>query len=432
MGDIITDHDELARRAAELRGDGALVLADGAFDIVHPGHVSFLEAARGAGDALVVALHSDAVVRSNKGPDRPLNAWEDRARVLAALAPVDLVTVQDDRLPDPLIELLRPDLFARGTDFIESNVRERRLVEALGGRILICGEPKSHATEQIVGGEQRFESAWDGAREVDAEPGRITVIVLTRNEEANIRECLESATWADELIVCDSYSTDRTPEIARQYTPNVVQHEYVHYAAQQNWIIPQAATEWVMILDADERISPELAEAARQATASGDEYDGFRVPRQTYFLGRMIRHGGWGRDYTTRLFKRDKGRYMDQEVHADCVVDGRVGRIDAPFIHYTDRDLRNWFEKLDRYSSLSAADLFRRGRRSGWSKLLVKPPAKFLKMYLLKLGFLDGFHGFLLSGLSAVATYARYAKLWEMNRRGATGELPSGRRIQNE
>ncbi len=432
MGDIITDQDDLARRVEPLRKSGNLVLADGAFDIIHPGHISFLEAARNTGDVLVVALHADEVVRSNKGRDRPLNTWEDRARVLAALGPVDVVTSQHDRLPDELIRRLRPDVFARGTDFVESNVREKNLVESLGGRIVICGEPKSHATDRIIGGGADFRSAWEGARDVPAEPGKLTVIVPTKNEEHNIRECLESATWADEIIVCDSYSTDRTPDIALEYTPNVVQHEYVHSAAQKNWIIPQAATEWVMILDADERISPELRRAIRDAITRGDEYGAFRIARQTCFLGKTIRHCGWGRDYPTRLFQRDGGRYMDREVHADFVVDGKVGRIDAPLHHYTDRDLKSWFEKLGRYSSLSAADMFRRGKRSGWLKLTVKPPAKFFKMYVLKLGFLDGFHGFLLSGLSAIATYARYAKLWEMDRRGSTGELPSGRGVTDE
>lgn len=430
VGEVIRKRDVLLNRTEELRGTGPLILADGAFDLIHPGHVSFLEEARKLGGVLVVGLHSDAVVRSNKGPDRPLNPWVDRARVLAALECVDIVTEQDDRLPDELIRLLRPAVYAKGTDFVEANVRERKLVESLGGRVVICGGPKTHSTGRIVRGAEHpsFGSAWDGARDVPAEPGKVTVIVLTKNEEHNIRDCLDSARWADEIIVCDSFSNDRTPEIALEYTRNVVQHEYVHYAAQQNWIIPQAATEWVMILDADERIPPELRTAAQEAVKKGDQYDGFRVARMTYFLGKLIRHCGWSRDYTLRLFKRDKGRYMDQEVHADCVVDGRVGQIDEYYVHYTDRDLRNYFEKLDRYSSLSAADMFRRGKQARWWHLLFKPPAKFIKMYFLKRGFLDGFHGFLLCGLSAVVIFSRYAKLWEMNRRGSTGELPSGRR----
>ena len=269
-------------------------------------------------------------------------------------------------------------------------------------------------------------SAWEGVRNVPAEPGKLTIIVPTKNEEHNVRECLESATWADELIVCDSFSTDRTCEIARGYTPNVVQHEYVHSAAQKNWIIPQAAGEWVMILDADERITPALRDAARNAIRDGDR-DGWRIARQTYFLGKRIRHCGWDRDYPLRLFRRDAGRYQDRAVHSTVVVDGKVGRLTEHLEHYTDPNLKNYFEKFDRYSTLAAADLFRRGVRARWWHLLLKPPAKFTKMYLLRLGVLDGFHGLLLCGLAGMSTFARYAKLWEMNRRGDVGELPAGR-----
>jgi len=429
LAEILHAADALRDRADALRARGPIVLADGAFDLVHPGHVSFLEAARELGDVLVVALHSDEAVRSNKGPDRPLNPWADRARVLGALRAVDVVVKLDERHPDELIRLLRPAVYAKGTDFVEASVRERAQVEALGGRVAICGEPKSHSTAQVARIDEgtTFRSAWEGARQVPAQSGKLTVIVLTKNEEHNIRECLETATWADELIVCDSYSQDRTPEIARTYTPNVVQHEYTHYAAQQNRIIPQASSEWVLVLDADERIPPALRDAVQAAIRQGDRYDGFRILRRTYFLGKLIRHCGWGRDFTNRLFKRDRGRYRDQEVHADVDVDGPLGTIREHFIHYTDRDLRNYFEKFRRYSSLSAADLFRRGTRARWWHLAFKPPARFLKMYLFKLGVLDGFHGFLLCALSAMTVFARYAKLWEMNRRGSVGELPSGR-----
>ncbi len=429
MGEIIRERDELLRRAAQ--PGTAVVLADGAFDVIHPGHVRFLEDARALGGLLVVALHSDAAVKSNKGAERPLNPWEDRARVLAAIRPVDIVTELNDRHPDELIRQLRPAVYAKGADFVESNVREKALVESLGGRVAICGGPKTHSTEGVTGrrGDRSFKPAWEGARNVPAQHGKLTIIVLTKNEEHNIRDCLETAAWADELIVCDSYSTDRTPEIALEYTPNVVQHEYGNYATQQNWIIPQASSEWVLVLDCDERISPELRAAVQEAIKHGDEYDGYRILRRTYFLGKIIDHCGWGMDYTNRLFKRDKGRYQDKEVHANCDVHGKVGTINtAWFIHYTDRDLRNYFEKFDRYSSLSAADMFRRGERFRLWKLLLKPPARFLKMYVMKRGFLDGFHGFLLCGLSTMTMFARYAKLWEMERRGSTGELPSGRR----
>jgi len=429
LADIITGREALVRRANEL--GGTVVLADGAFDLLHPGHVSFLGAAKQQGGVLVVALHTDDVVASNKGSGRPLNPWAGRAAVLAAVECVDIVFKQDDRHLDGLIRALEPAVLAKGTDVVVSSVRERKLVESLGGHVAICGEPKSHSVAQVAGHSDKsaFKSAWEGARDVPAEPGKLTIIVLTKNEEQNIRECLEGAAWAGELIVCDSFSTDRTPEIALEYTPNVVQHEYVHYGAQQNWIVPQASNEWVMILDADERLSPELQAAIKDAIKQGGEYDAFRVLRRTYFLGKIIDHCGWGRDYTNRLFKRDKGRYADKQVHANVEIDGgRIGTIDECLVHYTDRDLKNYFEKFDRYSSLRAADMFRRGERFRLWKLLLKPPARFIRMYFLKLGFLDGFHGLLLCILSSMNSVARYAKLWEMERRGSVGELPHGRR----
>jgi len=426
LGEIIKERDELLRRVEHLRGSGTLVLADGTFDPFHAGHIDFLEAAKGLAELLVVALRSDAAARSNRGPERPLNPWPERARVLSATRSVDIVAELDERHPDELIRLLKPAVYAKGTDFIEANVRERELVESLGGKVVICGGPK---TRVAAGGASRsgFRSAWEGARDVPPRPGQLSIIVPTKNEEHNIRPCLESAVWADEVIVCDSFSTDRTCEVAAEFTPNVVQHEYVHSAAQKNWIIPQAAGEWVMILDADERVTPELREAVMRVIKNGN-HDGYRIARRTYFLGKLIRHCGWNRDYPLRLFRRDKGRYQDREVHSAVMVDGTVGRINECLMHYTDPDLRNYFEKFDRYSSLSAADLFRRGVRARWWHLILKPPGRFVKMYLLNLGVLDGFHGLLLCGLTAMALFARYAKLWEMNRRGSVGELPSGRR----
>ena len=288
------------------------------------------------------------------------------------------------------------------------------------------GERRLGETAREHDRQPDFNPACEGVRSASARPGKLTVIIPTKNEEHNIRECIETVTWADEVIVCDSFSTDRTCEIAAGCPANVVQHEYVHSAAQKNWIIPQASCEWVLILDADERITRELR-AAVESAINSEQYSGYRVCRRTKFLGKPIHHCGWNRDYPLRLFRRDKGRYENRAVHADVIVDGEVGRIKEPLTHHTDRNLRNYFEKLDRYSSLAAADLFNRGVRFRWWKLLLKPPTRFLKMYVWKLGFLDGFHGFLLCGLSAVAIFARYAKLWEMWQNGSAGELPGGR-----
>jgi len=405
-----------------------VALVDGAFDVLHSGHVRFLEEAREAGGALVVALHSDAVVRSNKGAGRPLNTWQDRAAVLSALRSVDLVTELQDRFPDKLIRSLRPGVYAKGTDFVEANVRERALVESLGGRVLICGGPQRRpaAGDRSFAKGSGFAPAWQGARRVPAQRGKLTIVVPTKNEEANIGACLASASWADEVIVCDSYSADRTCEIAAEHTPNVVQHEYVNSATQKNWIIPQAAGEWVFILDADERITSELREAIQEAVRAG-QLDGYRVERRSYFLGKRIRRGGWGLDHPLRLFRREKGRYQDREVHAAVMVAGEAGNLRGSLEHHSIPDLRVYFEKSERYSWLAAADLFRSGSEARWWHLLLRPMSRFVGMYFLKLGMLDGFHGLLLAGLSAMTVAARYAKLWEMNRRGEVGELPSGR-----
>ncbi len=301
-----------------------------------------------------------------------------------------------------------------------------RFGTGISATILRCRQAKA------VGDEPReprqcFRPAWEGVRSVLARPGTVSVVVTTKNEEHNIRDCLASAAWADEIIVCDSGSADRTCKIAAEFTPNVVQHEYINPAKQKNWIFPQASCEWVFSLDADERITPELRGAIQKIVAAAGPHDGYRVRRKTWFLGRPIRHCGWGRDYPLRLFRRDRGRCPPREVHEAIVVDGSIGQIEAPLEHHTDRDLRSYFEKFDRYSTWAAADLFRRGVRARWWHLLLKPPLKFLTLYVLKLGFLDGFHGLLLSGLTAMGTFARYAKLWEMNRKGSIGELPTGR-----
>jgi glycosyltransferase involved in cell wall biosynthesis len=253
---------------------------------------------------------------------------------------------------------------------------------------------------------------------------KVGVVIITKNEEDNIRECLESAAWADEIFVCDAHSTDRTREIAREFTPHVLQHEYLSDAAQRNWVIPQVACEWVFVLDADERVTPELADVIRKTIDGGGLFDAYRVARKTWFLGKLIRHCGWNKDYPLRLFRRDKGRYEDRRVHGNVIIDGTIGRIHAPLEHHTDHTLAEYYEKSDRYASLAAADMFEAGKTARWWHLLCKPMLKFLDLYLLKLGVLDGLHGLVLCRLAAGSTFLRYAKLWEMNRRRSVGELP--------
>jgi glycosyltransferase involved in cell wall biosynthesis len=245
---------------------------------------------------------------------------------------------------------------------------------------------------------------------------RLTVIVPTFNEERHVAACLESVRWADEIIVVDSFSTDRTLEIAKPLATRVLSHAYANSAAQKNWTIPQAAHRWVLIVDADERLSPALASEIRGLMEAGPPCDGYVVRRVNHFHGKAIRHGGWGRDRVLRLFNRDKGRYQDKNVHAEVEIDGRVAELAHPLLHDTFRGFGDYLKKIDRYTRWGAEDLKRRGRRASVADLLVRPAWRFLKRYLLQAGILDGVEGLLISGLDTYSVFLKYARLWELNR----------------
>jgi glycosyltransferase involved in cell wall biosynthesis len=248
----------------------------------------------------------------------------------------------------------------------------------------------------------------------------LTVLITTFNEEANIRECLESASFAKKIFVVDSFSTDRTTEIAREYTDWVVTHEYVTPAIQKNWALPHVDTEWVFILDADERISPELARRIREVLAA-PTHDGYDIRRRSYFFGRLINHCGWNRDRVLRLFRTKKGRYPDVHVHEAIQLDGTIARIDEPLYHHTYHSLEQYFGKFERYTTWAALDLSAKGGRASWWKLFFKPLARFLRQYVFQAGFLDGREGLVLCRLSAMSVFTKYAKLWELQRGKADG-----------
>jgi glycosyltransferase involved in cell wall biosynthesis len=243
----------------------------------------------------------------------------------------------------------------------------------------------------------------------------LTILIPAHNEEENIRECLESVKWADEIFVVDSFSTDRTLEICREYTDRIVQHEYVNSATQKNWAIPQATHKWVMIVDSDERVSERLRHSICEALENSKGFDGFFVRRQSFFLGKPIVHGGWEKDYVLRLFNKERGRYQDRQVHACIEVEGESGYLDGPLYHYTYRSLDQYFEKFLRYTKWAAGDLKSGERSPSWINLFVRPWMRFLKMYVIRLGFLDGKHGLVLSTLAAFSVFSKYARLWEMN-----------------
>lgn len=252
----------------------------------------------------------------------------------------------------------------------------------------------------------------------------LTVIVPTFNEEENIAECLSSASFAAEILVVDSFSTDRTVEIARSCGARVVQHEYVNSATQKNWIIPQASHEWVLLIDADERATPELAAEIRTLLRSGARHDGYWIRRRNHFMGREMRHGGWETDAVIRLFRRDAARYQDREVHSEIDLPGPLPTLHNELVHYSFRSWRQYWPKIEKYTDWGARQALKDGKRSGPVSILVRPGLRFFKMYVLRLGFLDGAEGIQLALLGAFSVYLKYSKLWELSRRARRGGEP--------
>lgn len=244
---------------------------------------------------------------------------------------------------------------------------------------------------------------------------KLTVIVPTYNEEDNIEDCLRSVLWADEIIVVDSFSTDRTVEIASKYAHRILQHEYINSATQKNWAIPQATNEWVMIVDADERVTPELKEEILKELEN-PKFDGYYIGRKNYFLGFPLNHGGFGPkdDRNIRLFRKSVSRYEEKEVHADVIVRGKVGSLKNPLVHYSYRSLRDYFRKFERYTDWAALDIVKEGKKPNLFNLVLRPIGDFIKFYFLKLGFLDGLPGLIMALLSSYYVVVKYVKAWEI------------------
>lgn len=246
---------------------------------------------------------------------------------------------------------------------------------------------------------------------------KLTVIIPCKDEEHNIRQCIESARQvADEVLVADSGSTDRTLDIVRQMgAVRIIAREYVNSANFKNWAIPQASHPWVLICDADERITPELAEEIRGTLAAEPQHDGYRIRFRTYFLGYKVKYSGTQSVTSVRLFRKEVGRYSHMRVHADVVVQtGKVGRFEGRFQHFTCQCLNRFTQTQNRYTTWSSLDMYERGRRTSCLGILFRPPIRFLQFYILRRGFLDGVPGLLICLFTAYYTLLKYAKLWEL------------------
>lgn len=238
---------------------------------------------------------------------------------------------------------------------------------------------------------------------------KLSVIVITKNEEENIRDCLESVKWADEIILVDSFSRDKTVEIAKKYTGKIFQKEWVGYGRQKNLALEKATGDWVLNIDADERVTKELAQEIKE-TIQTQEYDGYYIPNKVYFLGKWIRHSGWYPDYHLRLFKKGKGKFNERMVHEAVKVEGKKDYLKGPIEHFTAKSIGEYLNRMDKYARLTIEE---KGGKAGWYQFFLHPPFTFFKMYIIKRGFLDGIHGLILALCHSFYTFSKYARLWE-------------------
>jgi len=246
---------------------------------------------------------------------------------------------------------------------------------------------------------------------------KLSAYVLTFNEEGKIRDALESLKWADEIVVLDSHSTDRTEQICREYTDKVYQCDFAGFGRLRNRALELVTHDWVLSIDADERATDELRKEIQAELARGPRADAFFVPRKNLFLGRWIRHCGWYPDYRQpQFFNKHKLRYRDDLVHEGFDATGTVDYLHGHALQYPFRDLGEYLRKMSRYSSLMAEQMANRGRRFRAHQLVTHPVFTFFKMYGLRQGFRDGMPGLILSLLYAYYTFVKYAKLWERTR----------------
>lgn len=243
----------------------------------------------------------------------------------------------------------------------------------------------------------------------------VSAIVVCFNEEKNIGDCLASLQWCDEIVVVDSFSTDRTVEICRQFTDRVIQRRWAGYRDQKAFAHSQATKDWVILVDSDERVTPELRGEIQEALArDGGRYMAYQVPRLVYYLKRWWRRGGWYPDYDIRLFRRERATWGGSDPHEKIVVDGPVGRLRHPLHHFSYRNIDDHIQRINRFTTISSGELGKDRQRFRLSDALLRPAVRFFRSYILKRGFMEGFAGFYVAVTAAVYVFLKYAKLWEI------------------
>lgn len=242
----------------------------------------------------------------------------------------------------------------------------------------------------------------------------IAALIITYNEEDNIGQCLETVKWCDEIILLDSYSDDKTVEIADQYTEKIYLRKFDDFASQRNYALGKVTSDWVLVVDADERVTEELKGEIDEILTAQDVLHAYKIPRKNYFLGKWIKYSGWYPDYTLRLFK-NKGVSYSGKVHEGIKIGVEEGKLRNPLLHYTYKDLDDYLEKINLYTTIAAEEMYNRGKKKGLPYILLRPVLEFIKKYFLNKGFLLGKQGLFLAIISAYYQFVKYIKLWEKN-----------------
>ncbi|MEE4311248.1 MAG: glycosyltransferase family 2 protein [candidate division KSB1 bacterium] len=245
--------------------------------------------------------------------------------------------------------------------------------------------------------------------------GKITVTIITKNEETNIERCLKSVAWADEIVVADSGSTDATIEICKRHNCKIIMHEWLGFGPMKRLAVDSAMNHWIFSIDADEEVTDVLRQRIADVMKS-PEYNGYRIKRRSFYMGKPINYCGWQRDYQLRLFDRRFGNFNAKQVHESVQMSGEIGRIESPLLHYTYPTLHSHIQRMNRYADLGAQQLKDKGKSASIFSALMRGIVKFIKMYLFNFGILDGRRGFILCYNSAFGVYLKYIRLWELNR----------------
>ena len=257
---------------------------------------------------------------------------------------------------------------------------------------------------------------------MSAEKPRISAFVITKNEAAKIGDCLASLSFVDEIVVVDDFSTDATPEICRSHGVSFHQHKFTGFKDQKSHAMSLTSHDWVLELDADERVSEEMKQAILAVDPDDcGRYACFAFKRKTRFWGKWIRRASFYPDYKPRFYCKSRGAWSSGNIHERFIVDGPTGKLAGDILHEQDLDLYTYFLRTARYADLSAADYFARGRRTRWHHVSVRPAFTFLHRYLIRLGVLEGVHGFVISVMGALGTFMKYMKLYEIQKRAAGG-----------